>query len=62
MGLLPPTRRAARGARWRERVELLEGLPGRFADSRPTLGETGDYRRLLEKVEELRPEAGHLVL
>ncbi len=39
-----------------ERMELLEGLPGPFIDSRPNLGETGDYQRLLDKLEELRPE------
>jgi hypothetical protein len=61
-GLLSPKRRAAWDARWRGRMELLEGMPGRFADSRPTLGETGDYQRLLERVEELRPEVERLGL
>ena len=61
-GLLPPRSRAAWDARWRERMELLEGLPGRFADSRPTLGEAGDYQRLHARVEELRPEIDRLGL
>ena len=61
-GLLPPTRRAAWDARWRERMGLLEGLPGRFGASRPTLGETGEYRRILDKVEQLRPEMERLGL
>ncbi len=43
-------------------MALLEGLPGRFAESRPTLWETGDYRRLLAKVEGLRPEIERLGL
>ncbi len=34
----------------------LEGLPGRFSASRPTLGETGDYQRLHVRIKELRPE------
>ena len=61
-GLLPPRRRAAWDARWRERMELLEGLPGRFAISGPTLGETGDYQRLRAKLEQLRPEIERLGL
>ena len=61
-GLLAPKRRAAWDARWRERMELLEGLPGRFGASRPTLGETGDYQRLHEKLDELRPEIERLGL
>jgi hypothetical protein len=61
-GLLPPARKAVWGARWRERMELLEGLPGRFAVSRPTLRERGDYLRLLDKAEELRPEMDRLGL
>ncbi len=61
-GRLSPGRRAAWDARWRERMELLEGLPGRFGSSRPTLGETGDYLRLLDKVETLRPEIERLGL
>lgn len=61
-GLLPPRRRAAWDARWRERMELLESLSGRFGASRPTLGETGDYLRLLDRVEALRPEIERLGL
>ena len=61
-GLLPPERRAAWDARWRERMELLGRLPGRFIDSRPSLGETGDYQRILDKVEALRPEIERLGL
>ncbi len=60
--LLPPRQRAAWDARWRERMELLEGLPGRFTDSRPTLGETGEYQRPHAKIEELRPEIERLGL
>jgi hypothetical protein len=61
-GLLPPKRRAAWDARWRERMELLEGMPRRFGRSRPTIGETGLYVRLLDKVEALRPEIERLGL
>ncbi len=61
-GLLSSKRRAAWDARWWERVELLEGLPERFAASRPTLAEAGDYRHLIEKLEELRPEIKRLGL
>ncbi len=61
-GRLSPRRRAAWDARWHERMELLEGLPGRFIDSAPALGEASDYRRLLERVEELRPEIERLGL
>ncbi len=63
-GILPPEApdgvgRAVAGA---DGMALLEGLPGRFAESRPTLWETGDYRRLLAKVEGLRPEIERLGL
>ncbi len=61
-GLLSPKRRAAWDARWRERMELLEGLPGRFSTNRTTLGETGDYQWLHEKLEELRPKIERLGL
>lgn len=40
-GLLSLARRAAWDARWRERMEPREGLPGRFSASRPTLAEPG---------------------
>jgi len=43
-------------------MEPLEGLPGRFSASRPTLAEPGDYRRLQAKAEELRPEIERLGL
>lgn len=59
---LSPRRRAAWDARWRGRMQLLEGLPARFSASRPTLEETDEYRRLLEKVEALCPEIERLGL